>query len=343
MASSSSSTAATTEATVAAPATTSSNIFSNNVNPVVICTENNIKHSSNNNNNNMNNSNKISHNNNHNNNNHNINNTDELMLEVTCGQNTAYLYMSRLQLGSKGTCVYFDGSWLTPNEFQFISGRETAKDWKRSIKHHGKSLKVLIAKGILQTNPLKCGCGQCSNGGSGSSSSSNNSGGGSSGVTSFSNNFNSGMNNYNGNIANYNHPLYPIPPLYSPCCIPQLPFYPQLNPDIRIIMAAARNPVPPYFFNQREASNYYHLKTGYYGYYLPTNNSKCDSTCHPCFLNNDVTMIPSPSCTYASNSNAYNGGCISTRNCLPVNFSSQRCRKVEEERGSRIGNDVTLH
>lgn len=87
---------------------------------------------------------------------------DELMLEVTCGQNQAALYMSRLQLGSKGTCVLFENSWLTPNEFQYISGRETAKDWKRSIKHHGKSLKVLISKGILTTSPLRCNCGQCS-------------------------------------------------------------------------------------------------------------------------------------------------------------------------------------
>lgn len=87
---------------------------------------------------------------------------EELMLEVTCGQNQAALYMSRLQLGSKGTCVLFENAWLTPNEFQYISGRETAKDWKRSIKHHGKSLKVLISKGILTTTPLRCNCGQCS-------------------------------------------------------------------------------------------------------------------------------------------------------------------------------------
>lgn len=85
----------------------------------------------------------------------------ELMLEITCGQNQAALYMSRLQLGSKGTCVLFENSWLTPNEFQYISGRETAKDWKRSIKHHGKSLKVLISKAILTTSPLRCNCGQC--------------------------------------------------------------------------------------------------------------------------------------------------------------------------------------
>jgi len=88
--------------------------------------------------------------------------SDDLRLEVTCGQNQAVLYTSRLQLGSKGTCVLFENAWLTPNEFQYVSGRETAKDWKRSIKHHGKSLKVLIAKGILSTTPpARCSCSQC--------------------------------------------------------------------------------------------------------------------------------------------------------------------------------------
>jgi len=88
--------------------------------------------------------------------------SDDLCLEVTCGQNQAVLYTSRLQLGSKGTCVLFENAWLTPNEFQYVSGRETAKDWKRSIKHHGKSLKVLIAKGILSTTPpARCNCSQC--------------------------------------------------------------------------------------------------------------------------------------------------------------------------------------
>ena len=49
---------------------------------------------------------------------------------------------------------------LRPDELS-PTGRETAKDWKRSIKHHGKSLKVLIAKGILTTSPSRCRCGQC--------------------------------------------------------------------------------------------------------------------------------------------------------------------------------------
>ncbi|KAL5019221.1 hypothetical protein ScPMuIL_004943 [Solemya velum] len=73
----------------------------------------------------------------------------EALLEVECGTNKAKMYLSKLAEGSKGPCVFFHGSWLTPNEFQYVSGRATAKDWKRSIRYNGKSLKLLFAKGIL--------------------------------------------------------------------------------------------------------------------------------------------------------------------------------------------------
>lgn len=73
----------------------------------------------------------------------------EALLEVECGTNKAKMYLSKLAEGSKGPCVFFHGSWLTPNEFQYVSGRATAKDWKRSIRYNGKSLKLLFSKGIL--------------------------------------------------------------------------------------------------------------------------------------------------------------------------------------------------
>ena len=44
---------------------------------------------------------------------------------------------------------------------KFISGRETAKDWKRSIRHCGKSMKLLLTKGILNTHPPICDCDGC--------------------------------------------------------------------------------------------------------------------------------------------------------------------------------------
>lgn len=86
---------------------------------------------------------------------------NEIILPVECGPNKATLYLSRLCQGSRGPCVMFRGSWLTPNEFQYVSGRETAKDWKRSIRHGGKSLKLLVAKGVMSLNPPRCGCDNC--------------------------------------------------------------------------------------------------------------------------------------------------------------------------------------
>lgn len=61
----------------------------------------------------------------------------EPCIEVECGANRALLYVRKLCQGSKGPSIRHRGEWLTPNEFQFVSGRETAKDWKRSIRHKG--------------------------------------------------------------------------------------------------------------------------------------------------------------------------------------------------------------
>ena len=65
----------------------------------------------------------------------------EPCIEVECGENKALLYINKLCQGSKGPSIKYRGEWLTPNEFQFVSGRETAKDWKRSIRHKGKHCK----------------------------------------------------------------------------------------------------------------------------------------------------------------------------------------------------------
>lgn len=84
----------------------------------------------------------------------------ETCIEITCGNNDATLFLSKLCLGSKGACILFSDSWYTPNEFQTVSGRETAKDWKRSIRHKGRSLKLLISKGLINVqavSPKKTG------------------------------------------------------------------------------------------------------------------------------------------------------------------------------------------
>jgi len=44
-------------------------------------------------------------------------------IDVVCGQNKAEMNLSRLKTGSKIACVMYNDSWLTPNQFQHISGR----------------------------------------------------------------------------------------------------------------------------------------------------------------------------------------------------------------------------
>ncbi|GIY70979.1 SAND domain-containing protein [Caerostris extrusa] len=83
---------------------------------------------------------------------------EDLVLEVECGANIGWMYLSRLCQGSKGASIFFQNVWLTPNEFQSISGRDTAKDWKRSIRHKGKSLKLLMAKGYFDLHSYVCMC-----------------------------------------------------------------------------------------------------------------------------------------------------------------------------------------
>ena len=60
--------------------------------------------------------------------------------------------------------VLFDGKWLTPNEFQTVSGRGAAKDWKRTVKHAGQCFKALLSARLLsiEAEPVGCMCRHCS-------------------------------------------------------------------------------------------------------------------------------------------------------------------------------------
>ncbi|XP_078186054.1 sterile alpha motif domain-containing protein 11 isoform X2 [Callithrix jacchus] len=80
----------------------------------------------------------------------------EPCIEVECGANRALLYVRKLCQGSKGPSIRHRGEWLTPNEFQFVSGRETAKDWKRSIRHKGAAAPP-SAPGTPLPNPTPVG------------------------------------------------------------------------------------------------------------------------------------------------------------------------------------------
>ena len=80
---------------------------------------------------------------------------------VTCGPNEANFYLNRFARGSVGKCVYFRGEWLTPNEFQSVSGRQSSKDWKRSIRYKGRCVKELMYEGKFQEHARECSCPIC--------------------------------------------------------------------------------------------------------------------------------------------------------------------------------------
>ena len=90
--------------------------------------------------------------------------TDEYgeYLSVSCNYNEAKFYLSRFGRGSVGRCVLFKGRWITPNEFQAVSGRQSSKDWKRSIRLRGRCLKEYIGQGLFHEHAKSCICKICS-------------------------------------------------------------------------------------------------------------------------------------------------------------------------------------
>ncbi|CAK9298330.1 unnamed protein product [Gordionus sp. m RMFG-2023] len=81
---------------------------------------------------------------------------------VNCKNINGQFYRSRFGSGNKGKCIFYDGNWLTPNEFETLGGRGSCKDWKKSIRISGNRLQSLIGKGILNPHSATCICSVCS-------------------------------------------------------------------------------------------------------------------------------------------------------------------------------------
>lgn len=92
---------------------------------------------------------------------------NESPILVTCDRNEGRLYLSKLRVvvneRCRTKCIRTGSTWWTPNEFQFVSGRGAAKDWKRTVKHNGHCLKTLLTNGTIRLNaiPPKCFCKSC--------------------------------------------------------------------------------------------------------------------------------------------------------------------------------------
>ncbi|XP_053741828.1 deformed epidermal autoregulatory factor 1 homolog isoform X1 [Synchiropus splendidus] len=82
-------------------------------------------------------------------------------LPVRCRSTSGVLYKNRLGSGGKGRCIKHNQQWLTPTEFETLSGRGSSKDWKRSIRYAGRPLLCLIQERILNPHAASCTCGAC--------------------------------------------------------------------------------------------------------------------------------------------------------------------------------------
>ncbi len=82
-------------------------------------------------------------------------------ITISCSENTAQLYRDRFARGSVGESVLFGGQWMTLNNFQSVSGRQSSKNWKRSIRTNGRCLFEYVMEGILSEHSKSCDCSLC--------------------------------------------------------------------------------------------------------------------------------------------------------------------------------------
>ncbi|XP_069069929.1 nuclear body protein SP140-like protein isoform X1 [Pleurodeles waltl] len=54
-------------------------------------------------------------------------------LPVTCGKKQGILHKNKLTSGAGIQCIFAEGQWFNPNEFQAFGGRHASKNWKKSI------------------------------------------------------------------------------------------------------------------------------------------------------------------------------------------------------------------
>jgi hypothetical protein len=69
-------------------------------------------------------------------------------IEITCGKNIAILSINRFE--QRKPCIFFKNSWITPHKFESISDQGSYKNWIKSIRHNGRTLRSLIIEGKLK-------------------------------------------------------------------------------------------------------------------------------------------------------------------------------------------------
>ena len=79
---------------------------------------------------------------------------------VQCNEEDGTFHPDKLCRGARGKCIYYQSQWLTPNQFEYHTGRAQSKYWKRSLYAKGKSLIYLFRAGKLTEHDRSCTCGE---------------------------------------------------------------------------------------------------------------------------------------------------------------------------------------
>ncbi|XP_067237696.1 uncharacterized protein [Chanodichthys erythropterus] len=72
-------------------------------------------------------------------------------LVVTCGDKKGVLYLEKFNDSRVEKCIFSEGQWFKPTEFERFGGKERNKKWKISICCGGISLQKLIENGRLSS------------------------------------------------------------------------------------------------------------------------------------------------------------------------------------------------
>ncbi|KAK7175186.1 hypothetical protein R3I93_002173 [Phoxinus phoxinus] len=70
-------------------------------------------------------------------------------LPVTCGHKEGFLHLKKYN--NKQECIFSEGQWFKPTEFERFGGKERNKKWKTSILSNGIPLQKLIEDGFLSS------------------------------------------------------------------------------------------------------------------------------------------------------------------------------------------------
>ncbi|XP_039543219.1 nuclear body protein SP140-like protein [Pimephales promelas] len=68
-------------------------------------------------------------------------------LPVTCGDKDGVLYVEKYD--NLQACIFSEGEWLMPTEFEEFGGKKRNKKWRNSIFYNGTPLQYLIKDGLL--------------------------------------------------------------------------------------------------------------------------------------------------------------------------------------------------